>query len=247
MKKLAAVLLAVGFAGLVAPLLANEHPCRTGFVTGGTIEHGGSVTNFRIRDDTRLFRLDGLLKPGEALPLQADREVDLFASDIQPDRYGRVSVQMFSESGGEWVQGSLLRNGRVFQYALGVPTSCIKQMRKAEQSARRKRLGLWRKPPLFDAHATDDLLQHIGKFVIVTGIVKSVGDRERRLYLNFGSKWSEDTTVVLTKKGSGAYRGNVAVLQRLEGKRAEIRGILDEAQGPLIRLIDEAQIDISDR
>ena len=118
-------------------------------------------------------------------------------------------------------------------------------MRQAEADARRKNRGVWHDPPVFNVQNTDDVLQHTGEFVIVAGFVKSVGDRQRRLYLNFGSNWAEDTTAIVVKKGSGAYRGDVAVLRRLERKRVEIRGIVEDAQGPLIRLIDEAQIQIT--
>ncbi len=247
MIRLITTFLAVCVAEPATASTTKQHPCRSKPIASGKVEAGGDDLKFRISSDKRQFRLEGLLRSGGALPLPIDTQVELHTKNAKPDRYGRISAQMFAGLGGEWVQGRSLRQGLAFQYALGARASCLTLMRKAEGEARRDKRGLWRNPPLFDARATDDLLQHIGEFVIVTGIVKSVGDRKRRLYLNFGSNWSEDTTVVLTKKGSGAYRGDVAVLRRLEGKRVEIRGILDNAQGPLIRLTDEAQIDILDR
>jgi len=135
-----------------------------------------------------------------------------------------------------------------FRYAIGVEAVGLDEIRKSENVALNAKIGLWAAtPPVIDTSKPDDLLQHIGEFIIVTGIVKSIGDRKRRLYLNFGSNWAEDVTATVLKKGSSAYRCDVAVLQRLEGKRVGIRGIVEDAQGPLIRLIDEAQIDILGR
>ena len=85
-----------------------------------------------------------------------------------------------------------------------------------------------------------------GRIALIQGKVASVGDRKRRLYLNFGQNWSQDFTVSVVKSGSGAFKGNVARLGGLEGKTVRIRGIIEQRQGPLIRLFDESQIEIMD-
>lgn len=88
----------------------------------------------------------------------------------------------------------------------------------------------------------------MGQFVVITGLVASVGDRKRRLYLNFGQNWEQDFTVSVVKSGRGAFKerkaGALARLQALTGKTVRVRGVLEQRQGPLIRLADEAQIEI---
>lgn len=244
------VVLAVALVMLTATspnAIATDHPCKYTQIAVGKPVEGSTVSLIEIDNDDRRFKLDGMLVPGNKVAVISPEALSFHTANDESDRYRRIGVQAFTADGG-WLQGRLLEDGRVFQFALGQNPGCITAMRLAERGARKARTGLWADdPPVFEANNTDALLQQAGKFAIIKGTVRSVGDRKRRLYLNFGSNWSEDVTAVVVKTGSGAYRGDVAMLQQLEGKRVEIRGIVEDAQGPLIRLIDEAQIDILDR
>lgn len=236
--------LAATGAGLSAAADEN-HPCRYGPVAQGKPLPGATASRFVLKDEDRIFTLSGLLNAEGALVIDTETALTLHAADMVTDRYRRIPVQAFA--GENWLQGDLLKRGEAFQFALGQTDACIEAMRSAEHLARKAKSGVWKAgAPVFGTTNTDALLQQAGKFAIIRGIVASVGDRKRRLYLNFGSNWAEDVTAVVVKSGSGAYRGDVAVLQKLEGRRVEIRGIVNNAQGPLIRLIDEAQIDILD-
>lgn len=227
---------------------AQEHPCRSILVASGNPVNGSTVSSFQLEGSPTRIKLDGLLVSERDLALPQITSPNLYATKEETDRYGRIAIQAISLHDGEWLQGRILRQGLAFRYAIGVEAACLDEMLKSENVARNAKIGLWTATsPVFDTSKPDDLLQHIGEFVIVTGIVKSIGDTKRRLYLNFGSNWAEDVTATVLKKGSSAYWGDVAVLQRLEGKRVGIRGIVEDAQGPLIRLIDEAQIDILSR
>jgi len=241
------IVLAVAWASINAvsfDSIASEHPCKYAKIMSGKPLEGALVSSFEFENDIRRFKLDGLLVQGNEIAVSGSEALSLHATNDKPDRYRRIGVHAFT-SDGDWLQGRLLERGEAFQFALGQQRNCITAMRQLEQKAKRARAGLWTSDvPVFEAKNTDALLQQVGKFAIVMGTVRSIGDRKRRLYLNFGSNWSEDVTAVAVKTGSGAYRGDVGMLQRLEGKRVEIRGIVEDSQGPLIRLIDEAQIDI---
>ena len=232
------------FSVMCGSAAATEHPCQHSVRVDGKVLPQSTHIGLKVKESHRTFALAGL-QAETAIPI--DGVLELYSSSQHPDRYGRILVQAFQ--GKDWVQGSLLSSGRALAFGLEESADCLRAMREAEAVARQKKAGIWAgKTFPLSALELDELAERYGHFAVVEGKVISVGNRQRRLYLNFGKKWKQDFTVSVVKKGSGAFKGTKAVtlddLTRLSGQKVRIRGVLEERQGPLMRLFNEAQIEI---
>ena len=85
--------------------------------------------------------------------------------------------------------------------------------------------------------------ERIGRFAIFEGLLISVGNRRARSYLNFGRRWSTDTTVEIDARHREAFGGEVG-LAGLAGHRLRLRGFLKEKGGPMMVVTSPMQIEI---
>jgi hypothetical protein len=112
------------------------------------------------------------------------------------------------------------------------------QLLAAEQAARERGLGLWAearyKPLAVDAPA---LGERAGQFAIVEGRIRSIGEREQRTYLNFGSDWSSDFTIIVPRRVWTGLVDRGLTAAALRGRRIRARGILENWQGTAITVI----------
>ena len=247
-------ILATLFVASAAPLAhADTHECQSeNFITGEVSKvllNGG----FSLKRGPEVYFLDGIM----FVAGQADRHlktgtfVQVFFGGDSADRYGRKPVHVWQSD--EWVQGRLLKQGHALVQAplsggsVQARDACLAALQRSEKQGEVARAGFWRgETAVFDAANVEKLSENKGKFVLIRGKVLSIGDRSRRLYLNFGSNWSQDFTVSVVKSGSGAFKGDVKRLSGLKNRTIRVRGILEERQGPLIRLFDDSQIEILD-
>lgn len=237
------------FAGLILLMpsaMAQDHPCQVGEKTVGVVERVTKNGDFFIQGDTTRYKPMGLYEPVTSL-LPPNQRLVLYRSAEKADRYGRVSVQVWREPQGDWLQGQALSsgiaayNGKTFS----ISATCRGVLIGHERRAIEQSQGRWGLPgALIAASDHHNILLKNGQFAVVEGRVLSVGDRERRLYLNFGQNWSEDFTVSIVKKGKGAFKGSLSRLIDLRGKTVRIRGVVEERRGPLIRVFDDGQIDV---
>ena len=233
-------------AATLAPVPAMAaHACATGEPVTGTIA-SGTPASFRLEGSAQAFALSGLHMANPAVLMRnlSGLQVAIHGDGASLDRHNRMRGHLFVTSGRDrWVQGTILRQGLAIRTADEDNGPCARAMRRAEDFARRKRVGLWANPAyLAKSDALDDLATRVGQYVLVRGRVVSIGDRERSLYLNFGRRWSEDFTVVAGKTGARRYTGALERLQRLKGRTVIVRGVLQQAGGPMIRLVHDAQI-----
>ncbi len=230
----------VGFvilAAAVGAAWAQDHPCATGGETSGLPAKGARPDRFVLQGREQAYRLAGLYAPEGKL---APGFHTLFSNTNEPDRHGRVAVQAFRD--GNWVQGELLEGGKALVFG-NISGNCLVAMKEAEHHARRADRGLWSDMPLKTSQVKQ-LEGKIGQFVVVKGRIISVGDRTNRVYLNFGSNWAQDFTASAAKKGRDKFGGDIDLLRGLQGKTVQVRGVLDEQRGPLIRLLYATQIEI---
>lgn len=228
--------------------IAENHPCRGQKLARGVISQAMQPYDFTLVGQADRYFLSGLHLPaGNAFKSYLVGHATLAGMKSKPDRYNRIPVHAYVEGTGVkagWIQGALLRDGRALVYATEEQGTCLLAMRRAEHAAETARRGIWKSSPVLPADAPADLLSKEGRFVLVAGTVHSVGNRKSRLYLNFGSNWSEDFTVSIVKQGRGAYSGDIDALLPLKGRVVRIRGILDNSGGPLVRVFHESQIEI---
>lgn len=227
--------------GSICSASGAQHPCASGTAISGTFNSFGRGATFSLVDDKHPYALAGVFLsiPSDVPPVVGNVNVH---PDGQPrDRYARLPVHVFQNQ--RWIQGELLARGQAVVFNPSGSAECIALLYQTEGKARTKNVGVWKDGDLLlQATELDRLSKMLGRFVVVEGRVVSVGDRSKMLYLNFGKNWAQDFTVAVVKKGANAFNGNIGRLKRLSNKWIQVRGYLEERQGPLIRLVDEKQI-----
>ncbi|MEP1205762.1 MAG: hypothetical protein ABJM29_12165 [Rhizobiaceae bacterium] len=229
---------------ITGPARAIDHPCAIGVERTGELASVGRGDTFQLLGSSQKYALADIVAAeiGES-PEIPGGPLRLYVADSQGDLYGRLSAHLFHR--GQWVQGKLLKQGRALAYAMGDSSACRKALLDAETQNTERRSNYWQvKGVEFRAADLDLLSEKLGHFVLVTGRVLSVGDRERRLYLNFGENWAHDFTVSVAKQGAGKFKGNLSSLTNLKGRKVQVRGVLEYNRGPLIRVVDEIQIKV---
>lgn len=175
------------------------------------------------------------------------------------DRWGRILALIFpsksvAEAGHE--EGSLatilVRAGlaRVKSEPMSGADGlqCFKALLASETAARRDRAGLWADPryALKDAADTAGLLALTGSFAVFEGRIVSVGERRERIYLNFGKRWSEDTTVTIPQRVWSQLASRDLTAKTLNGRRVRVRGTVESRDGPLVEVVTPDQIELVD-
>jgi len=274
-RRLAANLL-VGAAAFAAPGAGAQAPApapRTPSDCAGPATLAGEVASiidgrsFRLTDG-REVRLAGIEPPAmtgadetgrvgragraakaalEELTLR--REVAL-ASSAAPDRYGRLVAYAFltAPAAERFVQRDILAGGYALVSPLGLAPACRILLRGAEQAARAARLGLWADPYYGVRKADDptDVLARQGSFTLVGGKVVSVRESGGIVYVNFGRRWSDEFTVTILKRNERWFSGAGMAPNKLAGHRVEVRGWIEERNGPAIEVVRPEQIELVD-
>jgi hypothetical protein len=158
------------------------------------------------------------------------------------DRWGRRSAVVATTHGTD-LATDLVSRGLALRDGPDVP--CAPGLAAAEQTARAGGLGVWsqdRYKPI-DAMQIDRLREEAGRFVLVEGQVRSVGERAQWTYLNFGGKWAEDFTVVVPKAVWTHLRERGMQASSLKGSRVRVRGIVEEWQGAAITITAPGMIE----
>jgi hypothetical protein len=151
----------------------------------------------------------------------------------QPDRWDRQRADIQVAEGDEDLAGGLIAAGLAFADAGEADSLCRPALRVVEAAARTRRLGLWREPI---PAATDGpaLRALAGRFAIVEGDVRRVGERSARTYIDFGARGSDALTVTVSKRTWRMVRARGLSAASLEGRRVRVRGILEVWRGPTL-------------
>jgi len=176
---------------------------------------------------------------GRALAGRARGEVRFRYAGPRPDRYGRRAADVFTADGRPL---SALLTGAGAAVARPEPGSrCTAAVLAAEDAARAGGLGFWKTARVLPA-LPDALSSHLDRYVLAEGVVRSVGVRKRRTYLNFGSDWSRDVTVEIDARHVRRF-GGAAALRALKGMRVRVRGRSTARGGPMLRVDTPGQIE----
>ncbi len=162
-----------------------------------------------------------------------------------PDRWGRNRARVRLELDEDFAV-FLVKHGFAIADNGDADTLCDETLLKIENEARQKRLGLWRDRAFRPVSAQDieRLSASEGRFILVEGKIESVGNRQRRAYLNFGTVWSEDFTVVISKDIRAAMERSNVSIPSLKGKRVRVRGIVERWGGASIALTAPNMLEI---
>lgn len=181
----------------------------------------------------------------ERLRALAGRPVRV-AAEPAADRWGRHAGEV--ADGPVDVAAGLLDAGLAMVDVGGAAALCRPGLYVREEEARRRRLGLWApagERPVWAGDAAA-ILARKGRFTLIEGRVRSVGERRWRTYLNFGTDWSEDTTVTIPRRAWDALVRQGWSAAGLRGRRVRARGIVEEWRGPSIEIATADMIEIWD-
>jgi hypothetical protein len=151
------------------------------------------------------------------------------------DRWGRAPVLVLAE--GDLLNAELLRAGLALFRSGDVPIACARLLQAEEDVARRARRGIWaREDFVLAADRPLDILAREGRFTLVEGRVRSVGQTKTRVYLNFGTVRSQDFAISVEKRNLRKFEASGMTGTSWEGRRIRVRGIVVQAGGPLIEV-----------
>lgn len=124
-------------------------------------------------------------------------------------------------------------------------TSCLADLVRIEDTAQRNRRGLWQHDRYAPFRADDpSLVAQKGLYVLVEGRIISVGRGNRMNFLNFGRYWRQDFTVMVPAAVAARMADSGMAVESLAERKVRVRGIIEEDDGPLIRLTDAAEVEI---
>jgi hypothetical protein len=156
----------------------------------------------------------------------------------EPDRWGRERADI-QVGDNDDLAGGLIAAGLAFADANEADLLCRPALRLLEASARARGLGLWRGPVL---SATDGAALRIasGRFAVVEGRVRHVGERGARTYLDFGARGADALTVTVSKRTWRMVRARGLSAASLEGRPVRVRGVLEVWRGPILEAAADA-------
>ncbi len=159
------------------------------------------------------------------------------------NRMGHHLAHIERKEGDIWIQGALLSEGLARVYPTQRNPEMALQMLQIEQEAREAQKGLW-KDEKYAVLTPETAEKSENGFAIVTGTVRSVATIRNTLYLNFGANWRTDFTISI----KSAVRKKIARqginLMNFGGKTVRVRGWLESYNGPHIKLIHPAWIEV---
>ncbi len=214
-------------------------------------EHGEIETAASDRLKLAGIRLPDSLAAGrEWLATHVGQAAEIVTLKQDQDRWGRVPAIVFAlgETGAVDLARNLVAAGLALVDAGDADRLCQPELLAVEARARKAGLGLWREDRYKPIPADDveRLRAFVGRFALVEGRVRSVGERARRTYLNFGSDWNSDLTITIPQPTWQSMRERGVTAAALRGRRVRARGIVEEWGGPSIAIFAPESLEILD-
>lgn len=158
------------------------------------------------------------------------------------DRKNRIVAQAYLKD-GTWVQESMLRSGYAMVYPIFEDSKKgdLEKMLAAEQEARAAKKGIWAHPD-YQVLDAKDALCCVDKFRIVRGAPLDIEARRGNIYLNFGEDWKSDFTAFIPKRYARSFVK--AGIENMVGKTIELRGWIEEKDGPMMELVRPEQVKV---
>jgi hypothetical protein len=166
------------------------------------------------------------------------------------DRWGRAPVRV--EAGGLDLAQGLVEEGLAAADPASLPAGCpvaaeaspfapgrfAAELLALEATARERGLGLWRTDRYKPVAAEDEegVRARAGRFALVEGRIRSVGERRSRTYLNLGPDGRRHLTITISKRTWSNMVEKGLSATALRGRRVRVRGVVEEGRGPAVEL-----------
>jgi endonuclease YncB( thermonuclease family) len=209
-----------------------------------------------VTKEGELVRLAGVVVPGS---LDGDEPAaerarmtllariqgeQIFVRGGSRDRYGAINGEVLA--GNVWLQAEQVKAGNARVAAHPDAAGCRAALLKFEQEARLVGHGNWSNPR-FAIHGPNDMAELTaaeGRFMLVEGFVRRIGESGKRIYLDFGVKFNEDFSVIVPADANKAFTNAGIDLRSLAGVRLRVRGVVSIQGGPAIVVRDPSALEI---
>jgi endonuclease YncB( thermonuclease family) len=208
----------------------------------------------RLAEIAALHSTDGTAEESrratEALrSLVGGRRVALHGRETA-DRYGRLVAQVTLPGDSvRWVQSALVYEGVARVAPRDESTSCTKTLLAREERARAGKLGIWssRAFAVREPQDIETLKAEAGRYTLVEGSVRRVGESGGRVLLDFGRHFSRDFSIVIPREAQKGFAEAGVDLRALPGKRVRARGVIFDWGGPAMELRVPAALELLDQ
>ena len=175
------------------------------------------------------------------------REVLVKASP-ERDRWGRLPARLVlsGRAGRLDVAHGLVETGLALVDPTTQDGACSAETLALEATARERGLGLWAEDRYKPVRVEDvtRLRERIGQFTLVDGRIRSVGERRHQTFMNFGTDWATDFTIVVPKPIWSLLQERGRGRAELSGRRIRARGVLEERQGPALTITAPEAVEV---
>ncbi|WP_375463183.1 pentapeptide repeat-containing protein [uncultured Methylobacterium sp.] len=163
----------------------------------------------------------------------------------EPDRWGRGRIDATAEAEDRTVDlaGGLIGAGLALADAGEGDALCRPALLAVEETARAGTLGLWRRP-VTEAGDGAALREAAGRFVVVRGIVRHVGERPARTYLDFVAQGADGLTVTVSKRTWRRMLEHGLSADRLRGRPVRVRGVVEVRRGASLDVVVPEMIEV---
>lgn len=179
--------------------------------------------------------------------------IGLGSDQQRTDRFNRLIAHGFADPArpGEpptWLQGALIDQGLAVVDSYADQRGCLCALITREAAARAANRGLWR-TRLYRALPADDvtsLTRASQSFQRVEGRVAAQAQVRGRVFVNFGSDWRTDFTLVISADVVQRLKAEARDGAELVGRRVAVRGWLSLWNGPVMDITHPEQIMLLD-
>ena len=177
----------------------------------------------------------------------SDRRLSFVSEDANGDRYDRIHGDLFilDGTGEAWAQARMVALGltRVIRPTGDKP--CTDYLYALERAAMAKDSGMWA-DPFYRVKAADDpsLTDQKGLYEIVEGRVLSIGGRSYMTFVDFGTDYRHDFTIMVTPSMVERLAEAGRPVEALKNRWVRVRGVVELSGGPAIRLkrVDDLEL-----
>ena len=213
--------------GKIVRLLGIDYPFMTGDAEGGPSILGKAA-------------LEQLLPRNKEVLLYQNKSRE----NGRLNRMGHSLAHLVIKDRGEWVNGALVARGVAWTATDATNPAMAEQFYKLEDAARKDGKGLWSKNSPFGLLTPDTAAQGNGAFRVIEGTVNRAATSKNNLYLNFGTDWKKDFTVMVTPAIRKALAKHGVDAMSLTGKKIRVRGWLREWNGPFLELETPERLEV---
>ncbi len=189
---------------------------------------------------TAKLLLEKLLTAGTDVLVYQTRQ----AEEVRVNRMGHLIAHLVTKKNGEWINGVLLKEGLAWAEPDTTNPQMAAQMYALEQQARDAKKFIWSDKSPYGILTPETASKGAGTFRVIEGTVKRASTNKNSLFLNFGTDWRKDFTVMVSPAVRKALSRQGIDPIGLTGQKVRVRGWLREWNGPFLELETPERIEI---